>query len=216
MTPRSNESTNRLARLAWTLFGWAVCLFLFTSQAGAQDGQVYFTYSAEDIGPASTWSIAIPSNGGSVPLHLWIQGGGSASTGGPCQLGSTGNEICAVNVTLHGNGFFAFTDFAPNQAFDSGPSAVPMLANVTPDQLSLNGLDFGTPGLGNRYLGVVSVLPLGDPSQEDAVTAAGGVMRSNMEMWDVAHRNLIVPEPGFGSALALGALGLACLRRRRA
>lgn len=180
--------------------------------ATAQNADVYLTYTAEDLGPSSGWVVGIPP-GSSVPLHLWIQGGGSASTGGPCQLGATGNEICAVNVRLDGNGFFTFLDFLPSPSFDSSPGAVPVLASVTPSRIILNALDFGAPGLGNRYLGVINVGAIGNPTPEDGLSVSGGVMRSNMEMWPITARDVAVPEPAFGASLALGAMVLG-LRRR--
>ena len=215
MTQDRISKTIDSVRATFALLG-AACSLLLASPAAAQVGQVYFTYGPADTGPLTQWAAGVQQSAENVPLHLWVQGGGATSTGGPCQLGATGNEICAINLTLHGNGHFEFTDFAPNQSFDSAPSAVPILGHLTPSQMNLNALDFGTPGIGNRYLGVVSVTPIGDPSQEDAITVSGGVMRSNMEMWDVVARNVVVPEPAIGSALAIGVLGLALLRRTSA
>ena len=175
----------RLAALA-ALGGLAVVtLLLLAGSASAQIAQVYFTYSPVDTGPTAGGTIGLAPGNDPVPLHLWIEGGGQVSPGGPCQTGAIGNEICGFNLTLDANGHYSFVDYQPNQEFDSGPTPVPILANLTGDRLILNGLDFGQPGVGNRYLGVVNVTPIGTPNGEEAVTSSGAVMRSDMAMWNV-------------------------------
>ncbi|GEM_PF-4789665 len=109
---------------------------------------------------------------------------------------------------IEGNAFYSIEDFTPPTTFDSGPSAVPMLTNVTPDELTLNALDFGTPGLGNRYLGEILLLAVGNPTLEDAMTVRGGVMRADMVMELIQPRDVAVPEPTF----ALGLLAAAAAR----
>lgn len=211
-----------MSRLSWvrtlrSSLAAVLCLAFVTiaGDASAQAAQVYLTYSPKDTGPPSGGAIALAPGPSTVPLHLWIAGGGPVSTTGPCQLTATGQEICGFDLVLDANGHFTFVDYSPDPGFDSGAGAVPILANRTPNRLALNGFDFGTPGTGNRYLGMVAVSVVGEPGQEDAMTVTGSVIGADLSIRDVPMRDVLLPEPGFVPLIALGGLGLAALPRRR-
>lgn len=195
----------------------AAATLLLAGMATAQNAQVYLTYSPEDRGPLSSWAASIAGEE-AVPLFLWLQGGGTVSSGAPCQLGATGSEICGANVTLDGQGFFQFEGFTPNPTFDRGPLATPIVVSSDGQRIKLNALDFA-PGnnLENRLLGQLTVLPINQPGPEDAAVVSGGVLGSNLSMRDLEGRDVIVPEPAFAGGIAVALLALAgAVRRSRA
>ena len=56
---------------------------------------------------------------------------------------------------------------------------------------------------------------VGFPTAEDAMTVRGGVMRADMTMDDIVHRDIAVPEPAFAVGLLAGAAALAARARGR-
>jgi len=195
---------------------WLVAGIGFLLSAAAASAQipadVYLTYGPEDRGRGGPIGIVqeVPT-----PVHVWLAGGGNISTPAPCAAGANGNEICGFNLVLTHSGPFEFNDFVGDTSFDSSGGGLPFKVSLTPGRVAINALDLGTPGAGNRHLGILTITS-NAATELDVVSVEGAVIRSNLVMAPVVQVPILVPEPAFGSALVMGAMGLVALTGARA
>jgi hypothetical protein len=114
-----------------------------TAPTWGQDARIYAAYDREDRGPGGPIGV-LPDV--STTVHLWVNGGDSASVGPPCNAGEIGSEICGVSFVLSADGGFQLLGFTGDTNFDSSGGRLPFSVSlVTPDRLSANGFDLGVP-----------------------------------------------------------------------
>ena len=180
--------------------------------AQAQAARLYATYGPQDTGPRGAIGIVpnVPT-----PVHLWIQGGTTPSTGAPCTLEATGGEICGYSFALETNADFTFTSPAPDTHFDTSQSDLAFPTSIKPGRYAANGFDLGIPPTGNRHLGTITVIAGPDLGPEDQITVSGDAIASNLEILPIVQEAIMAPEPGFGITLAASTAVLAGLGRRR-
>lgn len=208
------RATDRRRRIAFGL--WAVVLLGvgFASAAEAQSVRLYATLTPQD----STYhGPLIVSGDRGTTVYLWLEGGSATSSAAPCAPGMTGDELCGYSFVLDASPTYVMSDYNGDPAFDtSGDGGVPPFAlSATGDRLSSNAFDLGTPPLANRYLGSLTVTPIG-PGPLDSISASGSVLTAGLALAPITPGDLIVPEPGFGVGLAGCAGVLLAWARRRA
>jgi hypothetical protein len=178
----------------------------------AQPAHLYATYGPADTGPSGPIGV-VP--GQSTPVHLWLAGGSIPSTPVPCVPAARGDEICGYNFALETSADFTFQSPAPDTSFDTSGSGVGFPTSITPGRYAANGFDLGTPPVGNRHLGTITILAGSGVSTTDSITVSGGVVGANLEMRGLVVEDVVVPEPGLPGALALGVALLCLLVARR-
>jgi len=189
-----------LTRLRLAACSLALGGILSTSLAMGEGVQVY--HSPDDSG-ANVGPLNLASSGATT-LHLYMDGGTTASTSPePCCSGD-GDEILGWDFTLGAFGGITIDSVAP---------VGDVIVNQTPALLSMNGGNSESGDLGPTKLADIEVQSNGD----GAVTLSfGQVVGPSLTLEDVDPMTIIgVPEPSFGILLSMGALGLAGLALSR-
>jgi hypothetical protein len=184
------------------LFGVLISvLFLLALPVSAAPPVVYHSPADDGVNPGGP--VEVPSLAPTT-IHLYIDGGATASPADPCSQG-TGDEVCAWNLTVGGQGGLTLQSFT---------AASGVLSNLSGDVLRCNRLDPITGELGAVKIGdlVVNGTEGGtlDLTSGESIDAALGSQ-------SLTPTTLVtLPEPAGGALLGWGAGLLLLLARRRA
>ena len=186
---RSFRSLLVAAGLAWT-------------GAASADIAVYHSPddSGTDLGP-----VTLPATGTST-LHLYIDPGSQSSGPGndPCCAGQ-GDEILGWDLRFYGAEGLTVGSVDPVE-----PDAT---LNRTPTSLLINGGDFRSGDLGPTKVADVEVITSGGGF---LALLFGQVVGPSLALETLEPKPIVsVPEPGLGTLLLFGSIGLTRLRTRR-
>jgi len=163
-------------------------------------------HSPADDGQPAAGAPTIPE-GGTQSVHLYVDGGATASApGSACDTG-VGDEVCGFTVTLTGLSGLTISSFTPDGGAD-------LVVNQSAGQIVINGLDPVSPTPGPQRIGELSVNAVTSGAVE---LTSGEVIRADLGLEVLPTQTLVsVPEPTEMALWIAGASLLAAMGRGRA
>lgn len=163
----------------------------------------YHSPSNDGVLPVAIPQIPVDST---AVLHLYVRANGVASSNGiPCE-DANGDELCALDLTVTGDGGISFLSFAP---------ATGVVYELGPTTIRLNRVDATDASLGPLYAGSLSV-DTTDALAGRVLLARGGAIDAGLELVALVPGELAtVPEPAWVALLLTGSSWVVVLGRRR-